>query len=297
MGWLLAPRWREAPIMPKVLILVNPEKVGAKEASASLCPWLSRQAEVTAMDLSDGPLAAPADLVVVLGGDGSILRAARMLAGREIPVVGINLGKLGYLAEFTAEEFCHKFEAIVGGGMPTSRRMMLDVQCERAGGGKSRHRVLNDVLLAGATPHRMVGIAATIDGEEVTTYFGDGVLVSTPTGSTAYCLAAGGPLVAPRLEAMVLVPICAHSLSHRPIVLRPDSEVVLEPTALQKESVCVVDGQETVCLVHGDRVRISRAKEAFVLVHNGDRPVFATLREKLNWGRGPGYGWNGTQRK
>jgi NAD+ kinase len=283
--------------MPRVLMLVNPEKMGAKEAACSLCPSLSGQADITSRELSDGPITEPVDLVVVLGGDGSILRAVRMLAGREVPVVGVNLGKLGYLAEFTAEEFCRNFEAIVGGRMPVSRRMMLDVCCELAGGRTTRHRVLNDVLLAGAIPHRMVGVTATIDGEEVTTYFGDGVLVSTPTGSTAYCLAAGGPLVAPRLEAMVLVPIAAHSLSHRPIVLRPDAEVVLTPSALQKAAVCVVDGQETVHLAEGDRVRISRAKESFILVHNGERPVFSTLREKLNWGRGAGYGWNGTERK
>ena len=276
--------------MRKVLILVNPDKPGAAEASHALCPWISKRADVTATDLSDAPITASPDLVVVLGGDGSILRAARMLAGREIPVVGINMGKLGYLAEFTAEEFRNRFDDILGGHLSVSRRMMLSVQCEMAGGRTSRHRVLNDVLLAGAMAHRMVGISATIDGEEVTTYYGDAVLVSTPTGSTAYCLAAGGPLLAPRLEAMVLVPICAHSLSHRPIVLRPECEVVLEPCGLQKEAVCVVDGQETVRLAHGDKVRIRRAKEVFVLVHNGDRPIFSTLREKLQWGRGPKYG-------
>jgi NAD+ kinase len=281
----------------EVLILVNPGKAGAADAAQSLCPWLSERAQVTSMDLTDAPLEAAPDLIVVMGGDGSILRAARMLAGREIPVVGINMGKLGYLAEFTAEEFCRRFEDIIAGRLRVSRRMMLTVQCETAAGRISRFRALNDVLLSGALPHRMVGIHTTIDGEELTTYFGDAVLVSTPTGSTAYCLAAGGPLLAPRLEAVVLVPICAHSLSHRPIVLMPDHEVVLTPCALQKESVCVVDGQEIVNLTEGGRVRISRAKEVFLLVHNGDRPVFSTLREKLNWGRGPGYGWNGTERK
>jgi len=274
----------------KVLILVNPDKPGAAEAARSLCPWLSGRAEVTAMDLSDTPITSAPDMAVVLGGDGSILRAARMLDGREIPVVGINMGKLGYLAEFTAEEFCHNFDDIIGGRLPLSRRMMLAVQCEAAGGRVSHHRVLNEILLTGATAHRMVSISATIDGEEVTTYHGDAVLVSTPTGSTGYCLAAGGPLLAPRLEAMVLVPICAHSLAHRPIVLRPDCEVVLEPAGLQKEAVCVVDGQETVRLAHGDKIRVSRAKEEFVLVHNGARSPFSTLREKLQWGRGPRYG-------
>lgn len=135
----------------------------------------------------------------------------------------------------------------------------------------------------------MGGVAAFIDGEEVTTYHGDGVLVSTPTGSTAYCLAAGGPILMPGLDALVLVPICPHSLTHRPIVVRPDSEVMLVPNGLQKEAMCVVDGQQQVRLAAGDRVRICRATGEFLLVHNPDRQPFATLREKLVWGQPPRY--------
>ena len=276
--------------MKQVLILVNPEKPGAREASERLCPFIGGRLKVHAMDLADKPIETEADLVVVLGGDGSILKAAHMLAGREVPVVGINMGKLGYLAEFTADEFCGKFDDIISGRVPVSRRLMLEARCEMADGTVRVFPVLNDVLVAGGIAHRMVGVAAGIDGEAVTTYFGDGVLVSTPTGSTAYCLAAGGPILAPRLEAMVLVPICPHSLTHRPIMLRPDSEVVLEPCGFQKEAKCVVDGQETVRLVPGDRVRIRRSKSSFLLVHNGDRPTFATLREKLHWGHTAKYG-------
>jgi NAD+ kinase len=135
----------------------------------------------------------------------------------------------------------------------------------------------------------MVGVAAFINGEEITTYYGDGVLVATPTGSTAYCLAAGGPILMPGLDALALVPVCPHSLTHRPIVIPPDSEVVLAPTNLQKEAVCVVDGQEQMRLGAGDRVRISRAPGQFLLVHNPDRRPFATLREKLVWGQAPRY--------
>jgi NAD+ kinase len=273
-----------------VLILVNPDKAGAREVSQTLCPWLRDRVKIDAMELSDQPLATTADLIVVLGGDGSILRAARMLAGQEIPVIGINIGKLGYLAEFSAEEFCQKFEAIAAGRMPLSRRMMLAARCETRDGDPKEHLVLNDVLVAGGVPHRMLAVSASVDGELVTTYFGDGVLVSTPTGSTAYCLAAGGPVLAPRLEALVLVPVCPHSLTHRPIVLRPESEVVLEPCGLQKEAMLVLDGQERGRLARGDRVQIRRAANSFLLVQNGDRPIFSTLREKLQWGLGPRYG-------
>ena len=275
--------------MKKVLILVNPGKPGAREASQALCPWLGERASVETRDLSDAPVETAADLVVVLGGDGSILRAAHMLAGREIPVAGINLGKLGYLAEFTADEFCAKFEAILAGKMPVTKRLMLSIRCEQAGGKTAEHIALNDVLVAGTDAHRMVGVAASVDGAPITTYYGDGVLVSTPTGSTAYCLAAGGPILMPGLEALVLVPVCPHSLTHRPIVLRPDREVVLEPCDLQKEAVCVVDGQEVWRLARGDQVRVRRAASSFILVRNGDRPSFSTLSEKLHWGHAPKY--------
>jgi NAD+ kinase len=274
----------------RVLVLVNADKPGAREAAESLCPWLEGRCAVRAMDLPAAPMPAEADLVVVLGGDGSILRAARVLAGREVPVVGINMGKLGYLAEFTAREFCEQFEAIAAGRAPVSHRLMLAVRCEMAGGRTSEHLVLNDVLLAGGEPHRIVGVTASIDGEAVTTYFGDGVLVSTPTGTTAYCLAAGGPILAPGVEAMVLVPVCPHSLTHRPIVVRPDSEIVLEAGGLQKEAVCVVDGQEQVRLARGDRVHIRRAGAKFLLVQNAQHRPFETLREKMVWGQPPRYG-------
>ena len=274
--------------MTRVLILVNPEKPQAPEVAKSLCPWVRERVEVETMDLADGPIEAEADLVVVLGGDGSLLKAARMLGGREVPVVGINMGKLGYMAEFSAEAFCEQFDAIAAGEAPVSRRLMLRVRCETAE-GRSEYLVLNDVLVAGGDAHRMTGVRATIDGEAITTYFGDGVLVSTPTGSTAYCMAAGGPLLAPGLEAMVLVPVCPHSLTHRPIVLRPDCEVVLEPTDLQPQAVCVVDGQDKVGMEPGDRVTIRRASSSFLLVERTHRQPFETLSRKLHWGHLPHY--------
>ena len=276
--------------MKQVLLIVNSEKPGAPECLARIGPWVEERIRTETMELADRRVETGADLAVVLGGDGSILRAARMLAGREIPVVGINLGKLGYLAEFTAEEFCRHFDAIVAGKASVSRRLMLEVRCETASGGAHEYIVLNDVLVAGGKAHRMVAIEALVDGEKVTTYYSDGVLVATPTGSTAYCMSAQGPILVPGIEAMVLVPVCPHSLTHRPIVLRPDSEVVLRPTGLQEESDCIIDGQEVVRLDRGDSVRVRRAGAAFLLVQNPSRGAFATLSEKLHWGHLPRYG-------
>jgi NAD+ kinase len=270
--------------MKRILLLVNADKPAAREAADGLTPWIAGRALVETLGLADAPIQTQADLVVVLGGDGSILKAARMLAGREIPVLGINMGKLGYLAEFTAQEFCDKFDMIVTGKAPVTRRMMLSVRCERAGNKPTEYQALNDVLLSGNDRHRMVAVAAAIDGEPVTTYYGDGVLVATPTGSTAYCLAAGGPLLMPGLEAMAVV------LTHRPIVVRPDCEIVLESCGLQREAFCIVDGQEMVRLARGDRVFIRRAESVFLIVQNPDRRPFETLREKLSWGQVPRYG-------
>jgi len=274
----------------QVLLIVNSEKPGAPECLARIGPWVEERIRTETVELADRRVETGADLAVVLGGDGSILRAARMLAGREIPVVGINLGKLGYLAEFTAEEFCRHFDAIVAGKASVSRRLMLEVRCETASGGAREYVILNDVLVAGGKAHRMVAIEAIVDGAKVTTYYSDGVLVATPTGSTAYCMSAQGPILVPGIEAMVLVPVCPHSLTHRPIVLRPDSEVVLRPTGLQEESDCIIDGQEVVRLARGDSVRVRRADAAFLLVQNPSRGTFATLSEKLHWGHLPRYG-------
>lgn len=277
--------------MERMLIVYNGQKPGSRQCLGQICPWVEKRLRTDLVELNDPAVRdrlAEADLVVVLGGDGSILKVARLLGGREVPVVGINLGKLGYLAEFTAEEFCDRFGDIVAGRAPISRRRMLAVQWETAA-ADGKCVALNDVYLTGGQSHRMVAVRATIDGREVTTYVGDGVVVSTPTGSTAYGLSAGGPILLPHLDALVLVPVCPHSLTHRPIVIPSDNEVTLVPMDLQKEAVCVVDGQEVVRLEEGDPVRIRGADTGFLLVQSGRHADFALLREKLHWGQLPRY--------
>ncbi len=275
--------------MTHVLVLYNAEKPGAEACAEDLVTWMRERAEVEVRPLDDEPVGEDVELIVVLGGDGSLLNVARLLGDRPVPVAGINLGKLGFLADFTADQFRDRFEAILAGELPVSRRLMLSVACERGGEALYRNLVLNDVVVAGGKAQRMVGVEAAIDGESVTTYFGDGVIVATPTGSTAYCLAAGGPILMPGLEAMVLVPISPHSLTHRPLVARPDAEIVLVPTDLQPEAVCVLDGQEMVPLAPGDRVVVRKAKAVFHLVHGPDRGTFTVLNQKLHWGHLPRY--------
>jgi len=229
---------------------------------------------------------------VVLGGDGSILSAARLLTGPAVPVVGINLGKLGYLAAFSLEEFKEQFATILAGDARIERRLMLEAEVRHKTGEAKNYLLLNDVVVSGGQAHRMMGVQVEIDGEAVATYFGDGVIVATPTGSTAYSLAAGGPILAPGVEAILLTPICPHSLTNRPIVLRAESEIVLRAARHggQEEAVCVIDGQEVVPLVGDDSVRLKRSARRFLLVENDARTGFGMMREKLRWSDLPKYG-------
>ncbi|MDK1031896.1 MAG: NAD(+)/NADH kinase [Planctomycetia bacterium] len=276
----------------KVLILVNETKKLAMDTLESLRPWLEDSGvETTVMKLGEihEAFVPDARLIVVLGGDGSLLHTARLLAGSSVPVVGINLGRLGYLAGFSLEEFKSYFGTILAGEICMVERLMLDVEILRNGGAVSKCVALNEVVLTGGRPHRMMGINVEIDDESVATLYGGGVIVSTPTGSTAYSLAAGGPILAPGLDAILLTPVCPHSLTNRPIVLKPDSVVVLGATGTEG-AVCVVDGQETIRLEAGERVRMKRSELRFPLLENTACTGFATLREKLGWSHLPKYG-------
>ncbi|MDP6381526.1 MAG: NAD(+)/NADH kinase, partial [Phycisphaerae bacterium] len=265
----------------KVLILVNEQKKIALDGLEALRPWFAQaEVETTVMHLGEPEkgIAGDVNLVVVLGGDGSILHTARLLEGRDVPVVGVNLGRLGFLAAFSLDEFMEHFETILAGGACVGERLMLETTVERAAGQSSTILSLNEVALTSGRVHRMMGVHVEIDGEAVATYFGDGVIVSTPTGSTAYSLAAGGPILAPGSEAILLTPICPHSLTNRPIVLKANSELVLR-TIDQDNAVCVIDGQELVPLTNEDRVRVKQAEHRLLLVESVTRTGFATLRE------------------
>ncbi|MFP4056662.1 MAG: NAD(+)/NADH kinase [Candidatus Brocadiia bacterium] len=271
--------------MTRIILTGDGSKPAIAAAVSELLPLLRRRGEVAVVDLAmDRDLEkVEADLAVILGGDGAILSATRRLGRNQVPAIGINLGKFGFLAEVSAAEFREHFEDILAGRYRVSRRMMLACRLERDGRLLGQYLALNDVVVSRGALSRLVRIALAIDGHQATTYNGDGVIVSTPTGSTAHSLSAGGPVMEPSLEAMVVTPICPHTLTNRPLVLPGTVEVALRTEATPVDVGLTLDGQVYQELAEGDRVTIRRAPQTFQLVDLGLRTYYDTLREKLNW--------------
>lgn len=225
------------------------------------------------------------DLVIAVGGDGTLLATARRVVGATTPVLGVNLGKLGFLAEFSADEVRAYADGTLEPRWPVATKMMLEVRREQ--GDEGPRYALNDVVLTQGVMTRLVRVRMSVDGHHATEYRADGVVVSTPVGSTAYSLSLGGPILSQDLRAFVVTPIGPHSLTNRPIVLSGESVVGLEVVSPADELALVIDGQERFDLVLGDRLRIAAAQHALQLVSTGRRSAFDVLRLKLRWGEGP----------
>ncbi|MFO1421222.1 MAG: NAD(+) kinase [Candidatus Competibacteraceae bacterium] len=228
------------------------------------------------------------DLVIVMGGDGTMLNAARSLVDYEVPILGINLGRLGFLADVSPSEIPHRLEAVLQGHFREARRSLLHAQVLREDHVTGEADALNDVVVHKREVARMIEVDAFLDGRFLNAYRADGLIISTPTGSTAYALAGGGPIIHPGLEAVVLVPICPHTLTHRPIVVKADSviEVVLN-SATTTEAQITCDGQVSLAIEPGDRVLIRKKSRKVRLVHPLNHDYFELLRAKLNWGLRP----------
>ncbi len=225
------------------------------------------------------------DLVVVLGGDGTLLSVARMLAGK-VPILGVNLGTLGFLTEISRGELYPALVQVLAGRFRTETRSLFDIDLKRGGGeiGPLRYRVLNDAVITKSALARIIELTLRVDGHLVARFRADGLIISTPTGSTAYNLSAGGPILSPLLGVAVLTPICPHALSLRPIVV-PDSgaiEVTLETP--REEVYLTLDGQEGTSLSQGDTVSITRSKASVKLIKVSERTFYDNLRGKLRWG-------------
>ncbi len=226
------------------------------------------------------------DALITFGGDGTLLRGARLLRGREVPILGINLGRVGYLTTATRAELPAALDALVAGRYVLERRLQLHATIiSDMGGIRSEQQALNDVAIHKSGVARMVRIRVSIDGEDLGPYSSDGVVVASPTGSTAYSLSAGGPIVAPGVEAMILTPICAHTLAVRPIVVPADATICIEPVSPGADDLLVsYDGQLGTTLTLGDRVYVRRDVAAVMLVRLGEEGYFTRMRQKLNWG-------------
>lgn len=230
-------------------------------------------------------LAANVDLILVLGGDGTMIATARMLGDREVPVLGVNFGGLGYLAEFRIEELYQALESILSGNFRVDKRVMLDAELRRGGELITRNRVLNDVVINKSALARIIEIEVYLNQYFVNSFRADGLIISTPTGSTAYNLSAGGPVIFPSMNAVVITPICPFTLSNRPIVVPDNATIELLLKTDQEEVTLTLDGQVGFSLNVEDRAVIRKSRVTFNLVQPSNRNYFDVLRDKLRWGR------------
>ncbi len=279
-------------------LVAKAESPDALATAWELADWLRRrglevalersllEAEGVPAELAGAPVyevAEEYDLLVVLGGDGSLLVAARTVGSR-MPILGVNLGRLGFLTELRRHELYPSLLKVLSGEMGFQERALLDIELSRAEGPPQCYRILNDAVIHKSALSRIIELTLRLDGRVVSHFRADGLILSTPTGSTAYNLSAGGPIVDPGLPVVVVTPICPHTLSLRPLVV-PDAGSLEVQLDTQREKVFLtLDGQEGVELRYRDVVRVHRSREKVRLIRVGERTFYDNLREKLRWG-------------
>ena len=246
---------------------------------------IEHQTGCSVKEVKPEDLANNVDLILVLGGDGTMIATARMLGNKKVPVLGVNYGGLGYLAEFRIEELYTALQSILDGDYRLEQRVMLSVELLRGDVALTKNRVLNDVVINKSALARIIEIEAYMNGQFVNSFRADGLIVSTPTGSTAYNLSAGGPVIYPSMNAVVITPICPFTLSNRPIVVPDESVIDLRLKTENEDVALTLDGQVGFPLKSEDRVIISKSQTTFNLVQPANRNYFEVLRDKLRWGR------------
>ncbi|HWG43936.1 MAG TPA: NAD(+)/NADH kinase [Gemmataceae bacterium] len=271
----------------RIMVLGNANRPGVREEAARLLPFLREHCDVVLVDLDQQKDLATweADLTLVLGGDGAILHAARQMGYRQTPVLGVNLGRLGFLADLSPDELCSVFPRVVRGEYRVTEHLMFECIVESLG-DKRTILGLNEIALQSGPPFRMIQLDLILDGEVVSGYSGDGLIISTPIGSTAHSLSAGGPILGQELAAFVITPICPHSLTSRPVVESADKVYTIAVRRLSPDAslVLVIDGQEQGQLTSEHRVTVRKAPVSFRLVKVPGRSYYQTLRDKLHWG-------------
>jgi len=291
------------PSIKRIGVVVKPHQPDALQTLCRLTEWLSQrdiklvggpeiereriehQTGCAIESVKEEALAKTVDLMLVLGGDGTMIATARMLGDIEVPVMGVNYGGLGYLAEFPLEELFSALEAILAGDYKVQERLMLTVELRRGEELITKNRVLNDVVVNKSALARIIEIETYLNNQFLNRFRADGLIVSTPTGSTAYNLSAGGPIIFPSMNAVVITPICPFTLSNRPIVVPDDSVIEVRLMTKNEEVALTLDGQVGFPLQAGDRALIRKSNATFNLVQPANRNYFDVLRDKLKWGR------------
>ncbi|HVO66600.1 MAG TPA: NAD(+)/NADH kinase [Syntrophales bacterium] len=283
----------------KVGIIANVEKEDSRECTIQLRDWaLKRGIEVFFEEgiankigvdkgLDRRELASRVDLLIVLGGDGTILRTVRFVSEYDIPIVGINLGEFGYLTEVNLNEMYSALDLIVKGEYQTDKRMMLDVTIKMGVETIRQQSILNDVVITRGNLSRILNLETTINGDYLTTFRADGIIISTPTGSTAYNLSAGGPIVFPEQNSFVINPICPFTLTNRPIIIPDGAEIKVILWTKGQGATLTLDGQVSYTMKSGDSIFIKKSIYVTNLVSSPHRDYMEILRTKLGWGGSP----------
>ena len=276
---------------PSLIIFADPKRKFASESVEKFLDFLGDKADVLGCFSGSCELCVlkQADYAVVFGGDGTILSAARDLSQANVPVVGVNIGKLGYLAEFKLGELLDQYERIINGEMLIEKRMIVSCWISNKKETLFHATAINDVVISAGPPFHMVHLKMRVEGDSLAECIGDGVIVSTPTGSTAYNLSAGGPVLSADLSALVITPICPQSLSFGPIVINAGGIVDIEMLRVNEGTTLSLDGQISHKLAEGDVVKIKKDKGAFLVVNNPVRTKWDTLASKLKWADKPKY--------
>lgn len=294
--------------LPKLAIFRDLRKQGVSEAIEEFLGFAKDTADIVASygvndlkqtcnsDLPPKDIEAlkKCDYAIVFGGDGSIISTARSVSKASLPVIGVNVGKLGFLAEFSVAELKDFFPSLKKSTVPIDKRMML--KCRVFGGGHDADReekfcsaAINDVYITAGPPFRVIELKISVDDQPLAGCVTDGLIFSTPTGSTAYNLSAGGPILSPKIEAVVITPICPHSLSFRPIVINADSKIEVFGVRVNEGTTISIDGQVSLSLASDDMVRIEKEESDFLIVNNPFRSKWDTLATKLSWAEKPKY--------
>jgi NAD+ kinase len=282
--------------MKVIGILTKPKFPNMKPTLTQLVAWLREQGKDVILDPKaaaligksasryQGRIADKADMVIVLGGDGTMLNAARLVEERSVPILGINMGGLGFLTEVGGEDLYKTLERVFAKEYTLEERLMLRTHLDRRGKRIVQATVLNDVVVTKGELSRMIAMTIAIDGQFVTSLRGDGLILSTPTGSTAYSMSAGGPIVTPSVNALVITPICPHTLTHRPLLVPSTATLAITLTSHDKGAMATFDGQVGVAMTEGDTVAITPSRHKTKLIRLPERTYYDVLRRKLKWG-------------